>query len=79
MALPSPTKRVKRCVPPPPGIIPKFISGCPNFALSDAILISQLNAASQPPPKQKPLIIAITGLGNSEKESNIRVARITAR
>jgi hypothetical protein len=29
---------VSLCVPPAPGITPKFISGCPNFADSEPIL-----------------------------------------
>src|SRR6516164_143483 len=40
MALPSPTRRVNRCVPPPPGMIPRLISGCPSLALSEVIRIT---------------------------------------
>ena len=39
LALPSPINRGSLWVPPPPGIIARFISGCPNFAVVDAILI----------------------------------------
>ena len=51
------------CVPPLPGIIPRVTSGCPNFALSEAIRIWQAMANSQPPPNAKPLIAAMIGLG----------------
>ena len=53
--------RGKRCVPPKHGIMPNVTSGCPNIAFSDAILISQLKASSQPPPNAKPFTAAITG------------------
>ena len=36
-------------------------SGWPNFAFSAAILMVQAIAVSQPPPRAKPLIAAITG------------------
>ena len=52
IAFPSPTSRVRRCVPPPPGMIPRLISGCPNDAVSLAIRMSQARASSQPPPRQ---------------------------
>ena len=35
-ARPTPTRRASRCVPPKPGMTPRFTSGCPNFAFSDA-------------------------------------------
>ena len=47
----SPTRRGRRCVPPPPGMTPRVISGNPKTAFSAAILKSQLRATSQPPPK----------------------------
>ncbi len=47
----SPTRRGRRCVPPPPGMIPRLISGKPNTALSAAILKSHQRATSHPPPK----------------------------
>ena len=47
-----PTARVSRCVPPAPGMTPTPVSGCPNFALSDATIRSQAMASSQPPPRQ---------------------------
>jgi hypothetical protein len=52
-----------RCVPPPPGIRPSLISGWPKRAFSEATRRSHDIASSQPPPRQKPLIIAITGFG----------------
>src|SRR3984957_2130152 len=61
-ARPLPTRRGKRCVPPPPGRRPSFTSGWPNLALSAAILMVHAIAVSQPPPSAKPLTAAITGL-----------------
>ncbi len=56
-----PMSLVRRCVPPPPGIIARFISGNPNEASSDANLKSHASAISNPPPRQYPLIFASTG------------------
>ncbi len=42
IALDFPTACVRRCVPPHPGIVPNTTSGCPNFALSDATMMSHL-------------------------------------
>ena len=61
-ALPSPTTRDRRWVPPLPGIIPRETSGRPTLAPSTATRISHASASSQPPPKAKPLMAAITGL-----------------
>jgi len=63
IALNLPTVRGKRWVPPPPGIMPIFTSGWPNFADSPAMMTSQVMASSQPPPSAKPLTAAITGFG----------------
>src|ERR1051325_3795420 len=52
IALPSPTRRVRRWVPPPPGIMPRLISGWPSEADSLATRMSHANASSQPPPRQ---------------------------
>src|SRR6516165_7805808 len=54
-ARPLPTRRGKRCVPPPPGRTPNLTSGCPNFADSEAIRIVHAMAVSQPPPSANPL------------------------
>ena len=62
IALALPTKRVSRCVPPAPGMMPRLISGWPNFALSAAMMMSHIIASSQPPPRAKPATAAITGL-----------------
>mmetsp|Transcript_134396 Transcript_134396/g.287499 ORF Transcript_134396/g.287499 Transcript_134396/m.287499 type:complete len:202 (-) Transcript_134396:417-1022(-) len=62
MAFDLPTARISRWVPPTPGIVPSVISGWPNFASSDAMMMSQLMASSQPPPSAKPFTAAITGL-----------------
>ena len=61
-ARPLPTRRGRRCVPPPPGRRPSFTSGWPNLALSAAIRMVHAIAVSQPPPSAKPLTAAITGL-----------------
>ena len=61
-ALPRPTTRDSRCVPPLPGIMPRETSGNPSFASSTATRMSQASASSQPPPRAKPLMAAITGL-----------------
>ena len=45
-------------------MIPRVTSGKPNNAFSDATLISHANAISKPPPRAKPLILAITGKSN---------------
>ena len=33
-----------------PGITPRLISGCPNFAVSAARMMSHIIASSHPPP-----------------------------
>src|SRR5918995_199906 len=64
-AIPEPTKRGKRWVPPHPGGIPRPTSGCANTAFSDASRRSQANANSHPPPRAKPLTAAMTGCCNA--------------
>ena len=61
LAIPTGTKRARRCVPPNPGVIPNPTSGCPNTAFSLATRISHAIASSHPPPNAKPLTAAITG------------------
>ena len=58
-ALPSPTRRGSRWVPPKPGMIPRLISGWPKVADSAAIRTSQAIASSQPPPNASALTAAI--------------------
>ncbi len=67
--MPGPTSLASLCVPPKPGVMPRPTSGCPNTALSEQILISQLMEISHPPPSAKPFTAAITGIG---KTSNLR-------
>ena len=53
---------------------PSAISGCPNFAVSEAIMISHIMASSQPPPSAKPDTAAIVGFlifATSMKSRNI--------
>ena len=57
-----PITRASRCVPPPPGMIPRRISGWPSSALSDATIMSQASASSQPPPSAYPDTAAISGV-----------------
>ena len=61
IALDFPTNFDNNCVPPKPAITPKFISGCPNFALSAAKIKSHLIANSHPPPRAYPATAAIIG------------------
>src|SRR5258706_6553048 len=61
-ARPLPTRRGRRCVPPPPGSNPSLTSGWPNLAVGVASLRVQAIAVSQPPPRAKPLMAATTGL-----------------
>ena len=57
-----PITRASRWVPPPPGMIPSVISGWPNSAVSEATIMSQASASSQPPPSAKPETAAISGV-----------------
>ena len=50
IALALPMARVRRWVPPMPGMVPSVISGWPNFAVSAAMMKSHIIASSQPPP-----------------------------
>jgi len=45
-----PIARMSRCVPPAPGMMPTLISGWPNLVLLPAMIMSHVNASSQPPP-----------------------------
>ena len=49
-------------------LIPKFISGYPSTAFSDAILKSQAEAIQAAPPRQYPLIAAIVIWSTSKKD-----------
>ena len=61
IAFALPTARVRRCVPPAPGMIPRPVSGWPNCAVSEATIRSQAIASSLPPPRQKPETAATSG------------------
>mmetsp|Transcript_3912 Transcript_3912/g.11648 ORF Transcript_3912/g.11648 Transcript_3912/m.11648 type:complete len:234 (-) Transcript_3912:47-748(-) len=65
-----PTARVKRCVPPKPGIVPSLISGWPNLAVSAARMKSQVIASSQPPPSANPLTAAMIGVLTDDSSSS---------
>src|SRR3712207_6876027 len=47
------SRRGRRCVPPPPGMMPSRISGCPKTADSSAIRKSHASASSHPPPRAR--------------------------
>ena len=49
-----PRSRFRRGIPPKPGINPKRNSGNANRAIFSAIIRSQANASSNPPPRQAP-------------------------
>ena len=70
MAFALPTAAASRCEPPIPGVTPSLISGCPNFALSEAMMKSAIIATSHPPPSAKPLTAAIHGLRVSVTRSH---------
>jgi len=59
IALDLPTARISRCVPPHPGMVPMVTSGCPNWAVSPATMISHIIASSHPPPNANPFTAAI--------------------
>src|SRR3954471_4182288 len=63
-ALPSPTSRGSRCVPPKPGMMPRLISGWPNVADSAAMRKSHAIDSSQPPPNAIELTDAIVTVGD---------------
>jgi hypothetical protein len=51
-------------------MMPRLISGWPMRAVSAAMRSVHAIASSQPPPRQKPLIAAITGLPMFSIRSN---------
>ena len=51
LAMPGPTRRARRCVPPKPGVMPRPVSGWPKTAVSEQMRKSQLIESSQPPPR----------------------------
>src|SRR5882724_74459 len=62
-ALPRPTSRGSRCVPPPPGMMARLISVRPSVAVAAATRMSHASASSRPPPRAKPLTAARIGCG----------------
>mmetsp|Transcript_91868 Transcript_91868/g.262764 ORF Transcript_91868/g.262764 Transcript_91868/m.262764 type:complete len:205 (-) Transcript_91868:191-805(-) len=69
MALALPIARIRRWVPPQPGMTPSLISGWPNLAFSPATIISHIMASSHPPPRAYPFTAAMTGLLRSLMKS----------
>ncbi len=76
MALDLPTKRVRRWVPPAPGMVPMVISGWPNLAVSAARMKSAIMASSQPPPSAKPATAAMVGLRVLARRSHFAVMKL---
>ena len=72
MALALPTARGSRWVAPIPGMMPSFISGWPNLAVSAAMIRSHCMASSQPPPNANPATAATTGLRGAPPRPNRR-------
>ena len=63
-ARPRPTRRGRRTVPPPPGMIPIRVSVSPICAAGSTTRRSQARASSQPPPSARPFTAAIQGFGH---------------
>ena len=59
--------------------MPKLTSGWPSLAVSAAIRMSQAMASSHPPPRQNPLMAAISGLGNRSAASNTELGALITR
>ena len=70
-----PHRRSRRWLPPKPGIRPRLISGWPTLAVSAAMRRWQHIASSSPPPRAKPLTIAITGFDSFSTRRIMRVPR----
>ena len=80
LARAGPTSRGRRCVAPPPGMIPSSISGWPRRAVSPATRRSHASASSSPPPSAKPVMAAMTGRGIAATASSAsRKLRATVR
>ncbi len=75
-ALPGPTRRGSRWVPPKPGMIPSLISGWPKIAESAAIRKSQAIASSQPPPNAIELTAATVEIRLDPELAQQRVAGV---
>ena len=65
MALGTPTRRGRRCVPPAPGMMPSVTSGGPPTVPAAAPRASQPSASSKPPPSAAPCSAATTGLAQA--------------
>ena len=79
LALPRPTSRGSRWVPPAPGMMASRVSVSPMVAVSAAIRISQASASSVPPPRAIPLTAAMTGLLSCSMAVNrLRIVKINS-
>mmetsp|Transcript_5278 Transcript_5278/g.13333 ORF Transcript_5278/g.13333 Transcript_5278/m.13333 type:complete len:237 (+) Transcript_5278:22-732(+) len=68
-----PTTRLRRCVPPAPGMIPRRTSGRATFASGPATRRSHASAISSPPPSATPSSAAMVGMGR------LSMASVSAR
>ena len=64
----SPMWRGSRCTPPASAASPTLGSGSASSAFSEATMMSQANAISNPPPIATPFTAAMTGLSRSQRE-----------
>ncbi len=62
LALPLPTSRGRRCVPPAPGMMASRVSVSPIEAAVETMRRSHASASSVPPPRAMPFTPAMTGL-----------------
>ena len=65
-----PTRRGRRCVPPPPGMMPSATSGCASTQRPSAPKrMSHESASSLPPPRAMPASFAIVAFGIVRRRS----------
>ena len=58
-------------------MIPSVISGWPNSAVSEATIMSQVSASSQPPPSAKPDTAAIIGVRHAPRRVQKAAVEVT--
>src|SRR6266446_3373604 len=76
IALPRPTQRASRVLPPYAGRIPSVTWGSRHSARSDATSRSQQKVTMQPMPTAKPLTAPTIGLGKLPRTSKARPRRL---
>ncbi|CPI73489.1 Uncharacterised protein [Bordetella pertussis] len=70
----NPMRRGRRCVPPPPGISPRVISGSPSRHPASATRPWHASASSSPPPSAWPCSAATTGLRHDSITAGTSIA-----